>query len=342
VNADSFTSINNFVFSGAQTAGHAVSNLRTGDTLTYTVDSTRANDTLTLSGGVAGQTLGLTLTGGVDISATVLGNAMTFNSGLTTVNLVSANPSNLATSSAVNTITAATTVAAIDNTSAVSFIVTGSAGLTIGAVAALAAPVGFLNAVSVDASALTGVLRIAGSTGADQIKGGSGADIIYGIDGNDELTGNGGADQFRFLANTNGTDTIKDFTIGTDKIGIADAVINVNGAAASADGVQILSTDYEIGRNDISAIVNGDNLKVIELQTALTGAQIAAQVSAGAADAIILVFNSTTGKGEMWYDSTWADAAADGTRVQLATFDNITSLVGVQAFTVSEFMSVAV
>jgi len=342
VNADSFTSINNFVFSGAQTGGHAVSNLRTGDTLTYTADSTRAGDTLTLSGGVAGQTLGLTLTGGVDIAATGAGNAMTFNSGVTTVNLVSANPSNLATSNAVNTITAATTVAAIDNTSAVSFIVTGSAGLTIGAVAALAAPVGFSNAVSVDASALTGVLRIAGSTGADQIKGGSGADIIYGIDGNDELTGNGGADQFRFLANTNGTDTIKDFTIGTDKIGIADAVINVAGVAASAAGTQILSTDYEIGRNDISAIVAGDTLKVIELQTALTSAQIAAQVSAGAADAIILVFNSTTGKGEMWYDSTWADATADGTRVQLATFDNITSLVGVQAFTVSEFMSVAV
>lgn len=343
VNADSFTSINNFIFSGAQTGGHAVSNIRTGDTLTYTVDSTRAGDTMTLSGAVAGQTLGLTLTGGVDVSASGAGNnAFTINSGITTVNLVSSNVQGLDTAGAVNTITAATTVAAIDNVSATSFVVTGAAGLTIGAVAGLAAPVGFSQAVSVNASALTGVLRVAGSTGADAIQGGTGADIIYGLGGNDEITGNAGADQFRVIATTDGTDVYKDFTQGTDKIGIIDAVNNFAGTAGTAAGATIASTDYEASRNAITDIVVGDNLKVIELQTALTSAQIAAQVSAGAASSLVLVFNSTTGKGEMWFDSTWADATADGTRVQLATFDNITTLAGVQSFVFSDFVNYVV
>lgn len=344
LNADQFTSINSFIFSGGHTAagtGLAVTNLRTGDSVTLTVDSTDGTDVVTLSGAVAGQSTKLTLTGGVDLVATA-NNALTLNNGLSSVEIVSSNVQGLTTAAAVNTIVAATTVAAVDNASAANFTASGAAGLTIGAIAALAAPVGFSQAVSFDASNLTGVLRIAGSANADVIKGGSGADIIYGLAGSDELTGNGGADQFRFLTNLEGSDTIKDFTVGTDKIGVVDALLNFANTAGAAAGTQIAAADYEAGRSSIANIVAGDNLKVVELQSALTTAEIGGQVSAGAANAIVLVFNSTTGKGEMWYDSTWADATADGTRVQLATFDNITTLVGVQGFSAADFVNYVV
>lgn len=339
LDANQFTTINSFVFSGTQTGGNAVTNLRTGDSVAYTVDSTRAGDVVTLSGAVAGQSATVTLTGGVDLTATGAGNALTVNSGLASVAIVSSNVQGLATAAAVNTIRAASEVEAIDNVSASTFTASGAAGLTVGAVAGLAAPLGFTTNVSFDATALTGVLRIAGSLTADVIKGGTAADIIYGLSGNDELTGNGGADQFRFLTDADGTDVIRDFTVGTDKVGIVDAVINFAGTAGTAAGAAIASTDYEASRNDITNIVVGDTLKVIELQTGLTTAQITSQVGA-AANAIALVFNTTTGKGEMWYDTDWSNVTA--ARVQLATFDNVTTLVGVQGFSSLDFVNFVV
>nr|WP_246437091.1 hypothetical protein [Parapusillimonas granuli] len=339
LNASDFTKIDSFVFSGAQAAGNAVTGLRTGDSVAYTVDSTRAGDVVTLSGAVAGQKVGVELTGGVDITATAAGNALTVDNGITEVTITSSNVGNLATAAAVNTITAATTVAAIDNATASSFIAKGDAGLTIGAVAGLAAPLGFTNAVTFDASELTGVLRIAGSASADVIIGGKGADIIYGGAGNDELTGNAGADQFRFLTTGDGVDVLKDFTVGTDKVGIIDAITNFAGTAGTQAGATIAATDYEASRNDITGITAGDAAKVVELQTSLTTAQITSQVGAAAANALVLVFNSTTGKGELWHDTDWSDA---GTRVQLATFDNIIDLAGVQSFTNTDFVNYVV
>jgi hypothetical protein len=340
LNASNFTNIDSFVFSGAQTAGNAVTGLRTGDSVAYTVDSTFAGDVITLSGAVAGQKVNVELTGGVDITATGAGNnALTVNSGITEVTITSSNVGNLATAAAVNTITAATTVAAIDNATASTFIAKGDAGLTVGAVAGLPAPLGFTNAVTFDASALSGVLRVAGSASADVIIGGSGADIIYGGAGNDELTGNAGADQFRFLTAGDGTDVLKDFTVGTDKVGIIDAITNFAGTTGTAAGATLAATDYEASRNDITGITAGDAAKVIELQTSLTTAQITSQLGAAAANALVLVFNSTTGKGELWHDTDWSDV---GTRSQLATFDTIVDLAGVQSFTNTDFVNYVV
>ena len=208
----------------------------------------------------------------------------------------------------------------------------GSQALNIGAASGVAGMLGFTNAAAVDGSAATGVLRIAGSTVADQIKGGSANDIIYGLGGNDLLTGNGGADQFRYTAGNEGTDRITDFTVGTDKIGIN--FIAFAGTTATQAGATLVATDYEAARNDITGIVAGDTLKVIELQTGLTTAQITAQVGA-AADALVLVFNTTTNKGELWYDNNWSSAAG---RTQVATFDNVVDLVGVKAFSNTDFV----
>lgn len=60
-----------------------------------------------------------------------------------------------------------------------------------------------------------------GGTGDDTLRGADGADTLMGGDGDDLLVGGEGADTYAFdLSANNGTDLIKDFTIGEDKIAL--------------------------------------------------------------------------------------------------------------------------
>lgn len=61
---------------------------------------------------------------------------------------------------------------------------------------------------------------LVGSSGSDHLFGGAGNDVLIGGSGNDELTGGAGNDIFVFNApvGTAHADTIKDFTVGQDKI----------------------------------------------------------------------------------------------------------------------------
>ncbi|WP_428774911.1 M10 family metallopeptidase C-terminal domain-containing protein, partial [Vibrio sp.] len=69
-------------------------------------------------------------------------------------------------------------------------------------------------------------LLIEGTANADELQGTDGADIIIGGTGNDTLIGGAGEDIFTWLDNTldNGTDVIKDFTLGEDWIDITDVL----------------------------------------------------------------------------------------------------------------------
>jgi hypothetical protein len=64
---------------------------------------------------------------------------------------------------------------------------------------------------------------IHGGLGDDRIQGGAGNDIIYGGLGDDRIQGDTGRDTF-VLAVGEGTDTIVDFTIGQDFIGLANGL----------------------------------------------------------------------------------------------------------------------
>lgn len=93
---------------------------------------------------------------------------------------------------------------------------------------------------------------ITGSSGADQIygsalddmiSGGGGNDNLSGGKGNDILYGGAGADTFIFYAN-DGTDTVVDYTDGTDKIRIhapgivssfADVTVTASGSGTRLD-----------------------------------------------------------------------------------------------------------
>ncbi|MCB1340665.1 MAG: hypothetical protein KDK24_06300 [Pseudooceanicola sp.] len=79
---------------------------------------------------------------------------------------------------------------------------------------------------------LAGNDKLNGAAGSDTLKGGEGRDTLLGGGGNDTLQGDGGNDTLRgqagrdvfvFGANS-GTDTVKDYADGTDKLRIADHV----------------------------------------------------------------------------------------------------------------------
>lgn len=340
--ANDFTGIDTFSFTGTQ-GGFvplAITGVETGDKFVFSAASTGAldGDVVTLAGAVAGQSTTVELVASAANAASLVatngigvGNALSFTDGLTSVTINS-----IGSNVAANSIQSTTGVAAIDNASASNVVITGSQALHIGAAPGVDNPLGFTQAVTVDASALTNGLRVAGSASADQIIGGDNADLIYGRGGNDVLTGNGGADQFRLFDALDGTDSITDFTVGTDKVGINTNFVNFAGTTATQDGATLAAAAYVEARNDINGILAGDALKVIELQTSLTTAQITDQVgAAGSTSAFVLVHNSTTGNGELWFDTNWNDA---GARVQLATFDNVVELTGVQSFTNADFV----
>ncbi|WP_310419333.1 cadherin-like domain-containing protein, partial [Chamaesiphon sp. OTE_8_metabat_110] len=95
-----------------------------------------------------------------------------------------------------------------------------------------------------------------GNGGNDTLFGGNGEDLLWGGDGNDLLNGgngddllNGGAgrDTFVLTRNGNGTDTLQDFTVGQDTLGLAGGLsfgqlsfTNVSGSAAIRFGTETL------------------------------------------------------------------------------------------------------
>ena len=174
-----------------------------------------------------------------------------------------------------------------------------------------------------------------GTEAADTINGGAGNDTLSGGAGNDTLTGGSEADQFR-LQSDSGRDTINDYIDDTDKIAFLDtgstgsgSVDFVNTTGTSA-GATLNSLDFITTYSSISDI-NSDDTTVIRLTGSLSSTNITSQVSTNnAANDYVIVFDSTTGRGEIWFDTNWSDI---GNRVQIATLDNVTSLTGITNIT---------
>jgi serralysin len=74
--------------------------------------------------------------------------------------------------------------------------------------------------------ASTSAMNLAGNAFANEVYGNAGANVIDGRGGTDLLYGYGGADTFAFTTayDAGDVDTIGDFTAGTDKIGLDDAI----------------------------------------------------------------------------------------------------------------------
>lgn len=347
VTASNFTTINEFEFSGGPNNGRVnIRGVENNDRFVFSSDQGQTDETVRFESAQVGNTLTFELhalsgtNGEVRIFAnTNSGNdnaAIGFTGGFSKVTIDSTGQnSNANLIEAVDT--GSNNYSAFDNDGGLSlFTITGSQDLTIGAkegvnLSSSSDTFGFSNAANVNASAFTGVLRIAGSVFGDVLVGGTKNDIMYGLGGTDVLTGNDGMDQFRFVGAT-GPDRITDFTNGTDKIGSNE--VNFGNTTATSAGAVLNTADYVDNRNGITDIGAADDDKVIELQSALSTAQI--QNDTGATiEAYVLVFNSTTGRGELWHDNDWATTA---NRDHVATFDNVVNLTGVTGFSNTDFV----
>jgi Ca2+-binding RTX toxin-like protein len=102
---------------------------------------------------------------------------------------------------------------------------------------------------------LGGADTLLGNNGSDTIYSGEGNDIIWGGNGSDLLKGEGGRDTF-VLAKGAGNDTISDFSVGTDLIGLSGGI---SFSSLSLSGSNILLTSS----NEILATLTGVNTSTL-------------------------------------------------------------------------------
>lgn len=98
-----------------------------------------------------------------------------------------------------------------------------------------------------------------GGNGVDLLSGGAGNDLLNGGAGNDLLNGGAGKDIFVLVRNGNGTDTIEDFTVGQDKIGLSGGLnfaqlsfVDMNGSAAIRFGAATLAVLTGVNSNQLT------------------------------------------------------------------------------------------
>ncbi len=175
--------------------------------------------------------------------------------------------------------------------------------------------------------------KIIGSSGNDVIDGGDGDDIINGGGGNDTLTGGAGADKF-FLATNTGSDTIKDFNAAVDKIGFFDnggtsnGSVNFAGITGTTAGAALSASNFK-ALTALGNMTNSHDNQVLKIATALDEATIKSTVVNGATNNYAVVFNTTSGYAEIWFDADWGNI---GGRTKIATFENVTTQAQYQAF----------
>lgn len=100
--------------------------------------------------------------------------------------------------------------------------------------------------------------RLWGEAGDDVLDGGAGDDFLLGWKGNDRISGGAGIDVFAFDS-SHGTDTIADFTVGEDLIGLKSGLRFENVfVTQDGSGVQI---SYE---GEVLAILNGVTVPLTE------------------------------------------------------------------------------
>ncbi len=102
--------------------------------------------------------------------------------------------------------------------------------------------------------------QLEGLAGDDTLIGGSAGDIIIGGTGRDDMRGNGGSDRF-VLANGSGTDTIRDFTPGTD-------LIDVSGVSGVTTFSQVLAGARERAGITTINLPNGVSIKLVGVSIA--------------------------------------------------------------------------
>lgn len=179
---------------------------------------------------------------------------------------------------------------------------------------------------------------VVGNAQVDYLFGDNQNDTLIGGAGDDVLTGGSQNDQFRMIAPAeNGSDVITDFGTGSDQIALLQGGGGWNaagtnpGANASAS---LVAGDYltVTAITDFAAAAKGN--KVVELGEEVTNAGIAALGSTNADNAYVLLFNSDSDRGELWYDGNWSTA---DDRFKIATINNYQTLAAVTGASQAQF-----
>lgn len=176
-----------------------------------------------------------------------------------------------------------------------------------------------------------------GGAGADRLFGDAGNDTLQGGTGNDTLTGGDGSDQFRWASTPapgDGTDQITDF-IAVASPGVdADQMALIDIFAGTNTNSTLNSNDFATATG-IGLMTNANNNnKVTRITNAITN--ISTTASGANVNGYVLAYNNTTGKGELWYDPNWNNTSG---RVQVTTFDNVSSLTTLNTFTNANFFA---
>ncbi|MEM6352734.1 MAG: hypothetical protein AAF766_18415 [Cyanobacteria bacterium P01_D01_bin.14] len=100
---------------------------------------------------------------------------------------------------------------------------------------------------------------LSGDAGDDIIYGDAGDDILMGVTGNDILVGDNfsgasGSDLFVF-GSGDGTDTVLDFEVGIDRIGIVEGEFTFEDVTLTQDGANTLLGIADSG--EVLAVLNG-------------------------------------------------------------------------------------
>jgi Ca2+-binding RTX toxin-like protein len=105
------------------------------------------------------------------------------------------------------------------------------------------------NTVAFNLTGNTLANTLIGNGAANVLNGGDGADQLHGGAGADQLTGGNGSDRFYFdsLFATSNVDTVTDFTHGSDRLMLDDALFTALGVVGSTAGTALDANSFRLG-----------------------------------------------------------------------------------------------
>ncbi|MEZ5651352.1 MAG: Ig-like domain-containing protein [Burkholderiaceae bacterium] len=152
---------------------------------------------------------------------------------------------------------------------------------------------------------------------ADVIGGAGGNDVLFGQGGNDTLTGGAGADTFVYAMGVdNGTDTITDFVLGTDRLSF------VNASDVSAGTSDYSGTSSDVNLTEADFIGGGAGAQ--QLTFAVNGADLVVTLGASSGQ-VTLEGVVVNGVNDTFTDSQWYGATVSG--VTGGLLDDIPAIV---------------
>ena len=324
--------------------------VNSGTTVTLSADDGEGVHTLQVAGTGTSDSVTLVLASGVDFIDATADDSDVFT-GIETLNIQTqstiAGTVNLINSALTMTATASTETMNISGKTAITFTGQVTADAINGAGLVGAAAILTLTGGTASAAVITGgeaADALLGSSAADIISGGGGADTITSSGGTDTVTGGAGADIFYFAAAAHVGNVVTDMTAGTggDVIRIDDSGFgDLEGTATLAfKSVAAGLTAAAITDNVIlvSTAVAGTSAAAVEDAVNLAGGGVA---NFSGVDVMYVIFNSTTGKAEMWNDLDGNSDDNGGNVTLTATFDNIVTLAGLNLLVAANFNVVA-